>query len=157
MVRHVLSPSPLTPIMSWPLDTSPCPPSLTASLLNANAPVGHLISDMLVSNEDTAKYMKSHDWGGTGSASWRLGTFKCIYPGCTSTEVEPTRVNTHLALHLYGQKAYKCTWYVLGILSLTPHACYTASHPPLCHSGTRFRRLSEANRHLEDQKPCVVW
>ena len=26
-----------------------------------------------------------------------------------------------------------------------------------CHSGTIFSRLSEANRHLEDQKPCVVW
>ncbi|KAF8532041.1 hypothetical protein JB92DRAFT_2846361, partial [Gautieria morchelliformis] len=105
------------------------PPSPTTSVLNANAPAGHLIQDIPVSQRDVARYI---DQPSTRDAGWRLGSLMCNYPGCQSPVVEPNRMGTHLALHLNDKKAYKC----------------------LC--GTRFGRLSEANRHIEDQRPCEL-
>ncbi|KAF8524449.1 hypothetical protein JB92DRAFT_2880450 [Gautieria morchelliformis] len=105
------------------------PPSTPTSVLNANAPAEHLIQGIPVSQRDVARYI---DQPSRKDARWRLGSLMCIYPGCQSPVVESNRMVSHVARHLNDKKAYEC----------------------LC--GTRFGRLSEANRHIDDQRPCEL-
>ena len=86
-----------------------------------------MIHEIPVSEEDRERYIKPLTREDQ-EAGWRLGTFKCIFEGCTSNSVEPARVGTHLALHLYARKAHQCSWQVvtspLGVTSaheLYPH------------------------------------
>lgn len=120
--------------INWSLHAtldSPPPCSATTETINVNAPVGHNIKVLMVSQEKTRQYMQKPSRQDCENG-WRPGHFKCVYPGCTSNAVEEHRVQNHLSLHINGKKAFACD------------------------CGTRFGRLSEANRHLEDQNPCQI-
>ncbi|KAF8579066.1 hypothetical protein K439DRAFT_1663375 [Ramaria rubella] len=106
-------------------------PSPTVSVMDANAllQVRHCIHHIPVSPQDRERYIVEPDQHDR-DMGWRFGIMKCIYPGCGSPAVELSRANTHLASHLNSKKAHQC-------------AC-----------GIRFGRLSEANRHMDDQNPC---
>ena len=43
------------------------------------------------------------------------------------------------------------------MLLVRPVDCARTHRTHVAQSGTRFGRQSEANRHLEDQKPCEKW
>ncbi|KAF8500546.1 hypothetical protein BU17DRAFT_102519 [Hysterangium stoloniferum] len=113
-------------------EDSPPPCGTTTEAINANAPSGHRIKELTVSTENKRQYMQRPSKQDCENG-WRPGHYKCVFPGCTSNAVEEHRVQMHLSLHIHSKKAYECD------------------------CGTRFGRLSEANRHLEDQNPCRIW
>ncbi|KIJ47501.1 hypothetical protein M422DRAFT_28821 [Sphaerobolus stellatus SS14] len=101
-----------------------------ASTLNFYHSSVHNIEEIPVTDSDYRRYIVEPTPYEQESSNWRPGHVRCRYPDCHSPMVDLKGARAHLSCHLNNKKAYKCS------------------------CGTKFGRQSEANRHLEDQKPC---